>query len=217
MDCKVYFMEVVMTQQEKTRITQERILDAALKEFRTKSYEAASINTICSASHLSKGLIYHNFKNKDDLYLQCVRICYDGLLKYLKKGELNYQDSLDGLQTLLARRRDFFREHPLYGNIFFNTILQPPAHLLAPIREIRKDYDDFLAASCRCIFAHSELRGGITTDIAVEYFMIFQEMFNGYFQGKLGENGDFSSLVQDHEGKLPQLLDLMLYGIAAPK
>ena len=97
-----------MKQQEKTRITQERILDAALKEFGTKSYEAASINTICSASHLSKGLIYHNFKNKDDLYLQCVRICYDGLLKYLKRGELNYQDSLAGLQTLLAAAPGFF-------------------------------------------------------------------------------------------------------------
>ena len=47
--------------------------------------------------------------------------------------------------------------------------------------------------------------------------MVFQEMFNGYFQGKLGESGDFSSLIQDHEGKLPQLLDLMLYGIAAQK
>lgn len=206
-----------MKQQEKTRITQERILDAALKEFGTKSYEAASINTICSASHLSKGLIYHNFKNKDDLYLQCVRICYDSLLEHLRSGKLNYQDSLAGLQTLLERRQDFFREHPLYGNIFFNTILQPPAHLLTPICEIRKDYDDFLAACCRSIFDHLELRGGITTDLAVEYFMIFQEMFNGYFQGKLGENGDFFSLIQDHEGKLPQLLDLMLYGIAAPK
>lgn len=210
-------MEVFMKQQEKTRITQERILDAALKEFGTKSYEAASINTICSASHISKGLLYHNFKNKDDLYLQCVRICYDGLLEHLKSGELNYQDSLAGLQTLLERRQEFFREHPLYSNIFFNTILQPPAHLLASIREIRKDYDEFLAACCRSIFAHLELRGGITTDIAVEYFMIFQEMFNGYFQGKLGESGDFSSLIQDHEGKLPQLLDLMLYGIAAQK
>lgn len=47
--------------------------------------------------------------------------------------------------------------------------------------------------------------------------MIFQEMFNGYFREKLGESDDFSSLIQNHEGKLPQLLDLMLYGIAAPK
>ena len=206
-----------MKQQEKTRITQERILDAALKEFGTKSYEAASINTICSASHLSKGLVYHNFKNKDELYLQCVRICYDELLKHLKNGELHFQDPPAAIQTLLEQRQNFFQEYPLLSNIFFNTILQPPAHLLDSVREIRKDYDEFIAACYRSIFAHIKLRDGITTDMAVEYFMVFQEMFNGYFQEKLEKSDDFPSLIQDHEGKLPRLLDLMLYGIAAEK
>ena len=47
--------------------------------------------------------------------------------------------------------------------------------------------------------------------------MIFQEMFNGYFREKLGESDDFSSLIQDHEGKLPQLLDLMLLWYCSPQ
>ena len=64
-----------MKQQEKTQKTRERILAAALEEFGRKSYDAAAINSICEAGQIPKGLLYHNFKNKDQLYLACVALC----------------------------------------------------------------------------------------------------------------------------------------------
>ena len=56
-----------MKKEEKTRRTYEKIRNAAIVEFGTKSYENASLNTICSENNISKGLLYHNFKGKDDL------------------------------------------------------------------------------------------------------------------------------------------------------
>lgn len=47
-----------------TQKTKERILAAALEEFGRKSYDAASVNSICEAGQIPKGLIYHNFKGK---------------------------------------------------------------------------------------------------------------------------------------------------------
>lgn len=47
-----------MKQQEKTQKTRERILAAALAEFGSKSYDAASINSICEAGGIPKGLLY---------------------------------------------------------------------------------------------------------------------------------------------------------------
>ena len=60
---------------------------AAMEEFGTKSYDAASLNTMCIENQISKGLIYHNFKNKDELYLQCVGQCYAQMTEYLKRTE----------------------------------------------------------------------------------------------------------------------------------
>ena len=57
-----------MKQQEKTQRTRERILEAAVVEFGTKSYEAASINAICARSGVPKGLLYYHFPSKDALY-----------------------------------------------------------------------------------------------------------------------------------------------------
>ena len=62
-------------------------MTAALVEFGEKGYEAASINVICAESQISKGLLYHNFKSKDDLYLQCVKLCYNQMTEYLNCSE----------------------------------------------------------------------------------------------------------------------------------
>lgn len=206
-----------MNQQEKTKRTKERILAAALAEFGTNSYESASINTICSKSQISKGLIYHNFQSKDDLYLQCVRICYDQMLEYLKTHMIELQEVPDRLRSLFLLRQTFFSEHPYYANIFFHSILWPPAHLLDEIQAIRTDFDQFYMGCYRAMLPHLPLREGITEDTALEYFSIFAESFNGYFQNKAAGNHDYHTLVEDHEDKLSGMLDILLYGIAAPE
>ena len=64
-----------MKKAEKTERTKERILQAAMEEFGRKGYAAATIGAICSEHGIAKGLLYHNFVGKDDLYLACVSRC----------------------------------------------------------------------------------------------------------------------------------------------
>lgn len=206
-----------MKQQEKTQKTRERILAAAMKEFGIKSYESASINTICNQGQLSKGLVYHNFKSKDELYLQCVQICYDQMTQYMKNQTLDFQNPQKNLQKILELRQEFFSNHPYYANIFFNSVLQPPKHLLAEIQKIRQGFEEFYTECYRNMLRQFPLRKGITEDMALEYFSIFGEMFNEYFQRKTEQGSDYHTLIEDHEGKLSEILDIMLYGIADQK
>lgn len=46
-----------------------RILEAALAEFVARGFEAASTNTIARAAGVAKGLVFHHFGSKADLYL----------------------------------------------------------------------------------------------------------------------------------------------------
>lgn len=55
-DLKVYFRGDVMKQEEKTRLTRERIINAGIKEFGSKGYAGASINSV-SDSGIAKGLL----------------------------------------------------------------------------------------------------------------------------------------------------------------
>ncbi len=50
-----------------------KILEAALELFGTKGYESTSINDIATMAGLSKGLMYHYFKGKEDLVEQLIK------------------------------------------------------------------------------------------------------------------------------------------------
>ena len=58
----------------------ERIINAAINEFTKKGYRNASTNEIVKEAGISKGLIFHYFKNKKQLYL----FLYDYLIWILK-------------------------------------------------------------------------------------------------------------------------------------
>jgi TetR/AcrR family transcriptional regulator, transcriptional repressor for nem operon len=48
--------------------TREYIIEEAFKLFLSRSYEAVSINDISQAIGLTKGALYHHFKNKEELF-----------------------------------------------------------------------------------------------------------------------------------------------------
>lgn len=203
-----------MRKEEKTRLTYERIMAAAIEEFGKKTYDNASLTTLCNENQISKGLIYHNFKNKDELYLKCVEECFDAMTSYFQSGEYKTDCVKESLHNLFQMRQQFFKENPYYCNIFFNTVLQPPEHLKKEIRELRKKYDEFYVNCFRGLLEQIQLRDTITMDAALEYFMVFLEMYNGYFQSKSCEKEDIHALIEDHEVNLSKILDIMLYGVA---
>ena len=203
-----------MKKEEKTRLTRERILAAGILEFGSKSYDAASINSICEAGQISKGLLYHNFKSKDDLYLHCVKHCYDQLIAAFKAQPFTITSAEEGLQKVLLIRQNFFSENPLYANIFFNAVLQPPRHLIPELDRLHKDPDDYFSQCYLEVLDHLTLRDTVTKTVAMEYFTAVCEMFNGYFQNKARQDGDYRTLIQAHEGTLSTIFDVMLYGIA---
>lgn len=203
-----------MKKQEKTQKTRERILAAALEEFGSKSYDAASVNSICEAGQIPKGLIYHNFKGKDELYLLCVKSCYDEMMAALEVHSFEILDAKESLQNFLMVRQRFFQENPNYANIFFNAVLQPPKHLAQELAQLRRGFDEYFSQCYLAVLNCLTLRDGITKELALEYFLAASEMFNSYFQKKAEQNGDYRELIDDHEGRLSAIFDIMLYGVA---
>lgn len=93
-----------MKKEEKTKQTCEKIVHAATIEFGSRSYDAVSLNAICGKYQIAKGLIYHNFKNKDELYLYCVKKSFEKLMSYLEEGKKSVFFWRDGKCFLLKIR-----------------------------------------------------------------------------------------------------------------
>lgn len=198
-----------MKKEEKTELTREKIINAAILEFGTKGYEGASLNNICNDNGISKGLIYHNFKSKDEIYLLCIRRCFDTITTYLQEQNVD-----NDMHQYMELRFRFFSEHPLYARIFFESVLQPPKHLIVEMKELKKEFDELNTKIYHSALSKLTLRDSVTEQEALEYYSMVQNMFHGFFQYGVFQNDDFPALINAHETKLAKIIDLMLYGIA---
>ena len=200
-----------MKQAEKTELTKKKILRAALREFGSKGYRGASLNAICEAG-IPKGLLYHNFKNKDALYLSCVAECFQALTKCLMEAEIG-----NDLETYMRVRMAFFNAHEMEACIFFEAVLQPPEALYDQISVLKEEFDALNKTLYRQILHSIQLREGITEEDALSYFTMLQDMFNSSFSSRNCRNLSLYDKMDIHERDLPKIFDCMLYGIARRK
>ena len=55
--------------QQRSEETRARILEASIKLFSNRGYNAASVDDICAEAGVSKGAFYHHFESKQALFL----------------------------------------------------------------------------------------------------------------------------------------------------
>lgn len=199
---------MIMRKEEKTRITREKILAAAMDEFGSRGYYAASINTICGTG-INKGLIYHNFKTKNDLYLACISRTFDDLITSVR-GNMERDPSVSYLE---ARIR-FFNSNEMEARLFMEAVVWPPKELAGEIQKLRSEIDEMNLREFRKILTTCTLRDGISEEAAFEWFRTMQYAYNASFQRLTVPDHSCGDLIEKHEKGAMRFLDLMLFGIA---
>lgn len=197
-----------MKKEDKTELTRKKIISAAMKEFGSKGYAGAALNNIC-ATGIPKGLLYHNFKNKDAVYLACAKQCISALTERLRSADIGCN-----LQKYMSIRMKYFEEHECEAQVFFDAILQPPEHLCAQIKELRTEFDELNMRLYRQMLSSVTLRKDVSFEDALSYFSMMQSMFNCWFSSSVSLEIPFKDKINTHEANLTKLLDLMFYGIA---
>lgn len=192
----------------RTELTVSKIQEAALEEFGANGYAGGTINNICKRG-INKGLIYHNFKDKDELYLVCLENSCKKLVSLIQESGC----TSDQLQYMELRMR-FFTEYPNEAHIFFEAILQPQEKLRDRIKQILEPFEEINEKIYRSVISGITLRDGITEEDAIDYFRQMQSMFNGYFSSFAYRYMTLDKQIREHEMNLSKLLDFMLYGIA---
>lgn len=92
---------------------QNRILNAAMKEFAKKGYEKASTNEIVKESEISKGLLFHYFKNKKQLFLYLYSYCVElNMNEFYKKINLNESDFFTRLRQTQLIKMELLKKYP---------------------------------------------------------------------------------------------------------
>ena len=157
-----------MKREEKNALPRQRILEAALEEFSQKGYEAASLNNVCAEKGISKGIIYHHFKDKDALFLLCVEDCFTQVSAYLQEtAEALSGTAQEKLAAYFDARLRFFALHPVYLGIFAEAAFNPPAALAEEIARRRQAFDRLNADVLTGVLGKASLRAGLSAETVV--------------------------------------------------
>ncbi|HFI0293000.1 TPA: TetR/AcrR family transcriptional regulator [Streptococcus suis] len=197
-----------MRKEEKTRLRREIIIAAALREFASQGYKGFVINELCKVDGISKGVLYHNFSGKADLYLACVQESFEKALAIFF-GE---DGQVPTLAAYMERRHKFYQDFPEHSHIFFEAMIATPSELEVAIAPQKAVFLDLNEQVCQKLLSESKLKDHIDEKRAMAYLRLIQDMFRSYYL-TVSSDSSLTDLVSGYEHQLSQVLDMMIYGI----
>ena len=183
------------------------------EEFSQFGYEKVTMDSICAKHKISKGMMYHYYSGKDDLFLLCVQEMYTMMQAYIEEriSELKKKEALEALKGFWTLRESFFEQHPEQKNIFENALLRTPEHLSEKIAEIRRPIESLNRRFLHETLGKIELRENLkkeNTSIYLEAMeSVFWKLVDQYLSKKLVS--DVHSMMET----AGELWDMVLLGV----
>ncbi len=179
----------------------ERILKAAMKEFSEKGYDAASTNEIVRDAGIAKGLLFHYFKSKKQLFFYLYDYCIERVT-----GEIYASDA--------TKQRDFFERLRIGQRTKMALLLRYPemfkfmqaaymeeSHAIRP--DMEKKNQDFVNQAAGRFFQDidtTKFREGLDVQAAINIVLWSMEGFTNQYLLRMkqaGEAFDFGKALGD--------------------
>jgi AcrR family transcriptional regulator len=151
-----------------------RILDAALAEFVARGYDGASTNTIARAAGVAKGLVFHHFGSKADLFLAVHDHVTARIGAQITSGMPERADLFEWLHELSLRKMRVLQRDPLAYQ-FVLSAREAPAPLRQQIEQRMLALRAETWQRIRGAIDASRLRPGVTLEQAIETLTILGE------------------------------------------
>ena len=162
------------TRRIESDVARARIFDAATAEFAAHGFERASTNTIAAEAGVAKGLVFHYFGTKEELYLAIIdRVGERLIAAYLAEAEWP-ADLFERLYAFSLFKVRVFQNDP-NGYAVLAAMVDARGDLkervLARAVEVRKQVWPTLLAGVDT----SRLRSGLTLEQALETINVLSE------------------------------------------
>jgi TetR/AcrR family transcriptional regulator len=158
----------------------ERIINASMNEFAKKGYDNASTNEIVKNAQISKGILFHYFGNKKQLYLYIYQYTIDLFMKeYYEKINLEETDFLNRLVQVSNYKMNIVRRYPDITRYFEVAYMEESQELK---EEIEKINSSIRLETMNVIFKNidkSKFIDDISADKIINIIICF---FDGYNQ-----------------------------------
>lgn len=184
-----------------------------MTEFGEHDYAVVSVESICSRHKISKGMMYHYYSGKDELFLLCVKEVFRNLSEHIKHNHFiqTDQEGTEFVRYLFQIRESFFLTHPQQRNIFENALLRTPKHLAEKIAVLRQPLRELNLELFHQAVSQMRLRSPLCPENASQYLEGIEYVFWTLVKQYQGPDQTVSLLSLEEASK--QVLDMLLFGI----
>ncbi len=156
------------------------ILAAAAVLFARQGYRKTTIDEIVAEAGISKGLFYHYFKNKKELYISLYNIYADILSKNIRdKVDTAQTDFFQRLKQISHIRIDFITDYPSLWDFLYSAYTEKHADIAPLIREKNESLLKESHTSSAANVDWSKLKKGLSANKAIEIVTWVAEGFVG--------------------------------------
>ena len=111
------------------RLTRQRILAAATKEFAAKGLEGARVDEIALRSRANKNMIYHYYRSKDGLFQSVLEEMYGTIRTHQGDMEIKNLRPAEGMRVLVESMFDVFQQFPEFVSLLQSENLAKAGHI----------------------------------------------------------------------------------------
>ena len=197
------------------RDKKKKIIDICLEEFAENGYEKSSTNSIVKKAGISKGILFHYFGSKKNLFLYIL----DYVINYnIKKFySLNKKPAKDVFERLLERsqiKMQLAFEDPLLYKFLMKAFLNTPNELKNELNDrIIKISTEHTPNAFKDI-DYSKFRKGIDPDKAIELIVLSLEgLFNKYMNIYRSKGGWNTIMMEEIMKESTEYMEILKKGI----
>jgi AcrR family transcriptional regulator len=117
-----------MKRKQPKNIRLEAILKGAIAEFVTKGYERATVDSIAKKAGISKGGVYHHFKNKEELFYFMNQKLAEPINDIISQTFL-FESAREALSFFIKSYFEFWKSHGAELAFFFLSMSKAMANV----------------------------------------------------------------------------------------
>jgi len=160
----------------------EKILQTSMEVFAEKGYEGASTNDIVKRAGISKGILFHYFGNKRNLYLYVLDRTLDKAVEKISNGYRSAPaDLFERITVTGMLKLKLALEEPLVYKLIFSSFVNTPESLREAMQERYKKLYDIAIPMLLEGIDFSKLRSGIDPYKAIEVLLFFMEGYQAKY------------------------------------
>lgn len=153
----------------------ERILEAALHEFASRGYEAASTNLIASRAGVAKGLVFHHFGSKEGLFEALFDRELERVTAIVFPPNERATELFEGLHQLTMRKLALAADHPLSAEFMNVALTEAPPSLKPKLLARQAQFLETAWPKVLEALDGTKLRPGLALGDAVETVSLLSE------------------------------------------